>query len=402
MSSLHHRAGLLIAGLLGTSAVVAACAGSDVDPPELSPEDAGGDRAAPDVIEGGATDAGSDTNAPLGDACSSAGWCSIDVDRNLSFDDLWPLEGGSAVAIASRDGRSAVLVYEQSSWQVIHQVPFVLTSVWADSANVWVSGGEAGYVAHGHRDGADWKWSVRPISVQTPVTVIRKVGEHDLYALADARVWRSVDDGSNWAVDFGGDVPADETTLASLTATSTDDVWVTGARGIFPSCALVAHKSGGAWVTVVEGTPDPEQFWPPVCLGVGSAVPLTGPAGIAAATASNELVTFVEGNPDYFVARIRHLSDGGVDVATSNTSLELSHPRSRRSLWGASADDLYIAGFSAVRRGRNLWADGGSWEVSTVAREGFALVKSFNVVRGTRSDDVWLAGESYVFHKTVH
>lgn len=405
MSSVH-RAGLIALGFLATSAVVAACAGSDEAGTDLSPtDDAGGvDRGAPDV-EGDASDAGPDANAPPRDACSSAGWCSIDVDPQLTFVDLWPLEGGSAVAISTRDGRSAVVVYEQSSWKVIYEVPFALGTIWATQTDVWVAGGEAGYVAHGRRGSANgaWTWTARSIDVPTAVSVVWGTGGHEVYAIADTRVWRLAGDGADggdWAVDFGGDAPEADTKLVALTGTGGDDVWVTGARGTFPACGFVAHKTAGAWEMVIEGTPDPDSFWPPLCLPVGSAVPVNGPATIAAATAPGELVTIVEAFETYIAARVRHGSDGAIDVATSDLSPQLSHPRQRRSIWGASADDVYVAGFSAVRRGKDLWADGGAWSVSTVAIDGIALVKPFHVVRGTRSDDVWLAGESYVFHKT--
>ena len=403
MSSLH-RAGLIVLGLLGTSTVVAACAGSDEEP--MIPSDdaggGGGDGAAPDVVEGDVSDAGSDTNAPSQDACTSAGWCSLGVDPQLSFLDLWPLEGGSAIAIAARNGRSAVMEYEGSAWQIIHEVPFVLGSLWATKTDVWVAGGEPGYVAHGHREGTVWKWSVRSIPVQAPVSTVWGTGEQELYALADARVWRLADDDADWAVDFGGEVAGVDTTVTALTGTGKDDVWVTGARGAFPACGFVAHKRGGSWVTLIEGDPDPTFPWPPACLPVGSAITVHGPATIAGATAPNELVTIIEELDYNVVARIRHAADGGVDMATSNLPAETSFPRDRRSIWGTSADDLYLAGFSKVRRGKGLWADGGSWEISTVALEGIPLVKLFHVVRGTRADDVWLAGESYVFRKTIH
>jgi hypothetical protein len=401
-----HRAGLIALGLLAASAVVAACAGSD-EGLQVPSDDAGGaDGGAGPDVESDASDAGSDTDALLRDACSSAGWCATDVDSKLSFDDLWPLPGGAAVAVASRDGRSAVLLYERSSWHVIHEVPFVLTSVWADTADVWIAGADPGYVAHGHRQGnngidPEWNWTAHPIPVQTPVAVVRGTGEHEVYALADTRVWRLAEDGGGWAVDYGGDAPAPDTTFSSLSGTSKDDLWLTGNRGIFPPCAVVAHKTGGTWVTVIDGTADPFGPWPPVCEPPEGAVPLVAYPNIATVTAPNELVTFAEGIDGYIVARMRHLPDGGLEIAQHNIPTQPQIPiRDRRSIWGASADDLYLAGFSKVSRGRNLWGDGG-WEISTVSYEGLPLATQFNVVRGTRSDDVWLAGESYVFHKTI-
>ena len=402
-----HRAGLIALGLLAASAAIAACAGSD-EGPAVPSDDAGGTDAgaAPDV-ESDASDAGSDADALLRDACSSAGWCATDADPKLSFDDLWPLPGGAAVAVASSDGRSAVLLYERSSWHVIHEVPFVLTSVWADTADVWIAGADPGYVAHGHRQGnngidPEWNWTAHPIPVQTPVAVVRGTGENEIYALADTRVWRLTEDGGGWAVDYGGDAPAPDTTFSSLSGTSKDDLWLTGNRGIFPPCAVVAHKTGGAWVTVIDGTADPFGPWPPVCEPPEGAVPLVAYPNIAAATAPNELVTFAEGIDGYIVARMRQLPDGGLEIARHDMPFDPQIPvRDRRSIWGASADDLYLAGFSKVSRGRNLWADGGGWEISTVSFEGLPLATQFHVVRGTRSDDVWVAGESYVFHKTI-
>ncbi len=404
-----HRAGLIALGLLAASAVVAACAGSDETLGTIPADDGGGDGgdgAAPDVIDSDAADAGGDSTIAK-DACSSAGWCATDVDPKLSFDDLWPLPGGAAVAVASRDGRSAVLLYERSSWHVIHEVPFVLTSVWADTADIWIAGADPGYVAHGRRQGnngidPEWNWTAHPLPVQTPVAVVRGTGEHEVYALADTRVWRLAEDGGGWAVDYGGDAPAPDMTFSSLSGTSKDDLWLTGHRGIFPPCAVVAHKTGGAWVTVIDGTADPWGPWPPVCEPPEGAVSLVAYPNIATATAPNELVTFAEGIDGYIVARMRHLPDGGLDIAQHDMPFDPQIPiRDRRSIWGASADDLYLAGFSKVRRGRNLWADGGGWEISTVAFEGLPLSTQFHVVRGTRSDDVWLAGESYVFHKTI-
>ncbi|MDF2695577.1 MAG: hypothetical protein K0S65_3960, partial [Labilithrix sp.] len=122
-----------LAAVTLASTVGAACA--DSDSPGLEPVDDGGrpDAPRPDASSDGAVDADADARAPGAvDACSAAGWCATDVDRRLSFDDLWPLEH-SAVAVASRAGRSAVLLYEDSSWKVIHEVPFLLASVWASA-----------------------------------------------------------------------------------------------------------------------------------------------------------------------------------------------------------------------------------------------------------------------------
>ena len=235
-----RRAGLVALGLLAASAVVAACADSDETLGTIPGDDAGGgDGAAPDVIETDAADAGSDADAVLRDACSSAGWCATDVDPKLSFDDLWPLPGGAAVAVASRDGRSAVLLYERAKWNVIHEVPFVLTSVWADTANIWIAGADPGYVAHGRLQGnnginPEYSWTAHPLPVQTPVATVRGTAEHEVYALADTRVWRLAEDGGGWEVDYGGDAPAADTTFFSLSGTSKDDLWLTGARGVFP------------------------------------------------------------------------------------------------------------------------------------------------------------------------
>lgn len=402
-----HRVGWLAASLLGASGIVAACAGNEDDAPQVATEDAGTDEGGTidlvDAADGAVTDAGIEADAPATDACSSAGWCSLEVDPRLSFDDLWPLEGGTVFAITSRDGRSSVVVREQATWTTIHDVPFVLTSVWASATDVWIAGGRPGFVAHGHRSADAWTWTDRSIAVQAPVTALWSTGRGEIYALADTRLWRraGADDAGTWTVEVGGDEPAPETSLTAVTGTSDDDVWLTGSRGYFPECGFVMHKSGGVWETVVEGTPDPAQPWPPACVSLGTLPSLNGPAAIATATASRELVTFVDGFTNPLVARIRHRADGTVDVAVSDAPVELGSPAQRRSIWGASADDLYLAGFSAVRRGRNLWADGGSWNISTVAFEGIALVKPFKVVRGTQQNDVWLAGESYVFHKTV-
>lgn len=402
MSSLH-RAGWLVSGLLGISAAAAACAGSEDQPADLVSEDAGsGDHSVPDVVEVDANDAGTDATVVDIDACSSAGWCSLDVDSHLTFNDLWPLESGSIVAIASRDGRSQVVTYDSSSsWRIIYEVPFVLTSVWASGTDVWVSGAEPGYVAHGHRDSTGWTWNTRTIPVQTQVTRVWSPGDGEIYALADTRLWRLESEATDWVVDFGGDAPDPDLTLGAITGTTKDDLWLTGGRGNFPSCAFVRHKTAGTWEAVVEGTPDTEIFWPWTCKPVGSAPFFTGPAGIATATASREVVTFIEGFDSYFVARIRHAEDGTVDIATSTLANTYGYAVERTSIWGASADDIYISGYSKVNRGRNVWGDAGSWEISTVAFGGIALVKPFNVVRGTRSDDIWLAGESYVFHKTI-
>jgi len=404
-----HRAGVIALGLLAASAVVAACASADETLGTVPTDDAGGGGdGAPDAIESDAADAGSDSTIAAKDACSSAGWCATDVDPKLSFDDLWPLPGGAAVAVASRDGRSAVLLYERSKWNVIHEVPFVLTSIWADTANIWIAGADPGYVAHGRLQSnnginPEYTWTAHPLPVQTPVAVVRGTEEQEVYALADTRVWRLPEDGGGWEVDYGGDAPASETTFSSLSGTSKGDLWLTGVRGIFPPCAVVAHKTGGAWVTVIDGTVVDPWAWPPACEAPEGAVPWVAYPEIATSTAPNELVTFAEGVDGYYiVARMRHLADGGLDIAHHNIPTQPQIPlRDRRAIWGASADDLYMAGYSKVNRGRNLWADGGGWEISTVSFEGLPLSKQFHVVRGTRSDDVWVAGESYVFHKTI-
>lgn len=392
-----RSAALVVIASMSASAVAAACADSEV--PRFDPAEDGGPPGArrPD---GAADDAGADVDADAlapdrVDACSAEGWCATEIDPQLSFDDLWPLEE-SAVAVASRDGRSSVRLYEGSSWKLIHEVPFLLASVWASTEDVWVSGAD-GYVAHGRRSGNGWAWAwtAHPLPISAPVAGIWVSGAGDVYALASARVWRlppnpAGPDAGGWSVDYG-DVSAPETKLTALIGRNDGDIWVTGERGMFPRCALVAHKTAAGWVTVLDETPADFS-----CAAADGGVVLGAPVGKGAATAAGELVAISELGltvPMSFV-RVRHLADGSVEIAHAPRSANV------KSIWGVAADDLYAASFSVVERGRDIWTDGGSWQVSTVAFEGIPITRPFHVVRGTRSDNVWLAGESYVFHKT--
>lgn len=390
------------------AAVAAACA--DAESPAEPVLDDGGpdaspDTAPPDAASDAADDADGDARAPnVADACSAAGWCATDLDPDVTVDDLWPLEG-SAVAVASRGGRSSVLRYAGSSWTVIHQVPFLLVSIWASANDVWVSGQE-GNVKHGHRGADGWTWTDHPLAVPGVVSTVWGTGAHDVYALADGRVWRlplgpdgAPPAGSGWLVDYGSaSGPDPDVTLVSLTGRTHDDLWVTGSRGSFPLCGLVLHKTGGAWVSVVDGTPTlpATPFEPPTC-ETSDAVVLMSAFGKGTAIAEGELVALTEAGftEAASFARVRHRQDGGAELALAPRTADV------KSLWGVSADDLYAASFSVVERGQDIWTDAGAWQISTVAFEGIAIAKPFYVVRGTRSDNLWLAGESHAFHKST-
>jgi len=404
-----HRlrsASLAALSLAFASAVAAACA--DAGSPADTILDGGGPDTSPDTSPpDAASDAGADGDARgsnVADACSAAGWCATDLDPSLTVDDLWPLEG-SAVAVASRGGRSSVLLYADASWSVIHQVPFLLVSIWASANDVWVSG-QAGSVKHGHRGDDGWTWTDHPLAVSSVVSTVWGTGAHDVYALADGRVWRlplesdgAPPAGSDWLVDYGSaSGPEPDVTLVSLTGRTEGDLWVTGSRGSFPRCGLALHKTGGAWVNVVDSTPTPSAtpFEPPRCATSG-AVALMAPFGKGTAIAEGELVALTDVGPTQptSFARVRHHEDGGAELTLAPRIADV------KSLWGVSADDLYAASFSVVERGQDIWTDAGAWQVSTVAFEGIALAKPFYVVRGTRSDNLWLAGESHAFHKST-
>ena len=204
---------------------------------------------------------------------------------------------------------------------------------------------------------------------------------------------RRPSDAAAWSVDYGAaSAPEPEVTLSALVGRSENDIWVTGQRGSSPSCGLVAHKTAEGWDTVIDEAPMDFSS----CVSSGGGAVLGGPVGKGASTADGELVALVDpgiGVPLSFI-RIRHVpgEDVALDLAPRTVSLT--------SLWGTTSDDLYATRFSLVERGSDIWTDGGAWGVSTVAYEGIPITKPLHVVRGTRSDNVWVAGESYVFHKT--
>ncbi len=241
------------------------------------------------------TPAATRTIGDKGDACSSAGWCSLDVDSRLTFNDLGRSKSGAIVAIASRDGRSQVVTYDSSS-SVAHHLRSSVRAHLGLGKQARTSGSPAPSPATSRM--AIGTAQVGPEYADDPCP---NAGELRMVAGRRRRFTRSRTRGfqhlasetADWTVDFGGDAPDPELTLGAVTGTNAmllrqGDRYGSPARCASSLCACRGRKRAvGTWEALAgahagsEHAPGrqcatPSQQRAPVFMGL---------AGIAMATA---------------------------------------------------------------------------------------------------------------------
>ena len=73
-------------------------------------------------------------------------------------------------------------------------------------------------------------------------------------------------------------------------------------------------------------------------------------------------------------------------------------------VWAASDDPVWVladrGGVGGIVRGTNVWSDAGSYEISTLVRDGVPNIEMLVRLRGT-ANTLWAAGKGNVYRKTL-
>jgi len=444
-----------IALLSGAFGALVACAATGTQEsnggPSVDPGDAGatvlGDAHAASVD---ATDEG--FGQPQ--VCSPAGWCTTELPSNsLEVRDVWPVGDRAFALVYDQDLGTKVLEWDaMGGWKFID--PKVEYGVYEFPMNVWapdenevfvasrnlsalfgiVGGSFGGFVYHGTRPvppETSWSWTRTQIDCEglsflqsgQGIPFLSGTGRDGVYTAVCGGVYRlnrdaPVDDagldggsasvGERWERDysvgdemFGG--------FTAITATKTGDMWFAGVRSPFAGseneCVLLIRKSSDGYTTLIDGVPSPDTG----CAAKPGAVALDGEFGDVHAPAKDVVVASLryttypptQPRPDE-LARVM-LVEGDVQVA--RTSASGTFDGQLTSVWGASADDVWVigsrlSGGGMILRATSVW-DGGTFAFSTLAINGSPNTEQLFRIRGTSNQNIWAVGKNSAYLKST-
>ncbi|MDF2696704.1 MAG: hypothetical protein K0S65_5087 [Labilithrix sp.] len=394
-------------------AVACAATGSETLPREEDKDSGPAVVPEPDSGMTVEVDSGPDGNAPEL-PCSPAGWCvTATADPATNFYEVAPVTG-AAYALAWVRGRTTFMVFDGAQWNAVpHEhwdgVPKgqkILEALWAQKRSEVFVGGAEGFVARGTEQNGTWTWEREPFPTIDTVRSVWGDADGTMYATTENVLYRrSGAAGSTWTVEFDPRTEADATPelaglkLAAVFGTSSDDLWLTGAA---VPCMVIFHKSAEGWATLAQGTPtigDPEYC--------SFSIP-PDPVDPWSFDHRPHIVHPHSVGRDAFIA-VAQTKSYGSDAFPIRAVIEppgtlrmkvLTYERGMQSAWTSTGSRSYIAGFGRVLVNPDP-LDGGSWEISSIALNGKATLKQFEVIRGTSESDLWLVGDSYALHKTT-
>jgi len=441
----------LLSGAFGALVACAATGAQDSngEQPSVDPDDAGstvlGDAHAAPVD---ATDEG--FGQPQ--VCSPAGWCTTELPLSgLELRDVWPV-GDRAFAFAlDEDYATKFLEWDPIGgwkfidWKLDFSVYEQPMSLWAPDENElfvasWnlsgafgiVGGSLGGIVYHGKRPvppETNWSWTRTRIDCDglslsqngQARPFVSGTGRDEVYAALCGRVYRlnrtaPVGDagldggpaslGERWELDYSDE---DEMfgAFTAVTTTKTGDVWFAGVRSSYfgidsSECALLIRKSSDGYQTLIDGVPSPGA----ACVAKPGVAVLDGHFADVHAPAKDVVVASLqhlgEPRPDELL-RLR-LVDGDVQVARASASGTFDGQLI--SVWGASADDVWIVGGrpalngSLILRATSVW-DGGAFTFSTLAINGSPNPGMLFRIRGTSNENIWAVGRYVAYIKST-
>ena len=435
------RASIVLATASASLAIIAACAGSEdeppvpIDPPPATIPDAGApDADIPDVDV-------PDTRLP---DCSSAGWCITPFpDENLDFRDIWPLEDVAFAIAESRTEGVKFLEWKKSTnaWEYIDDLSqngagsgTFAGGVYAPSANEVYFAVGASYVYHGKRPVAPetkWTWTQTKLPdgiaghptthdhgrpryniTNEPVAAfgIWGAGANDVYAHYSNTIFRRDPEGGTWSAVYTVDDLESEGEHAFFRAasgTGPDDIWFVGARDrLYYSCPLVVRKTANGWERVADGVVHDDTFAPcseragTLHIGNGFGGWITDIQPVSA----NEYVALHDEIEFGFLKQVEltrfRVSESGHSFEQSVVPVKLATssgpPPIMSSLW-RGAGETWFTSWGLVLRG----TDDGTYSVSTLSRDGAPVRTQFHKIRGTSNQDLWAIGARHAYHKTT-
>ncbi|MSP62657.1 MAG: hypothetical protein EXR72_20475 [Myxococcales bacterium] len=227
--------------------------------------------------------------------------------------------------------------------------PLGLAGVWGSAARDVYVVGEKGTILH---SGGDGKWAAQPSGTAARLTALWGSGPKDLYAVGDTQVILHATGAGDWKVEFNqpGTPP-----FVAIWGSGPKDVWAIGRE--------IWHSNGnGKWDPRVNSNH-------PTLAGVSGS----GPEDVY-------IVGSVAGN--LFNGMILHSHSHGPWNESPN------HPAQLRAVWGAAADDVWAAGFTAADRGVIIHTTGNdTWALEPGVPQGQLLA-----LWGATLGPVWAVG----------
>jgi hypothetical protein len=269
--------------------------------------------------------------------------------------DIWG-DGADNVWIAATDG--SLLHFDGDGWfKAPEQSKKALRAVWGDKSGGIVGVGLSGSVL---RYGGDAWRTNPPRVVSSDLMTLWGAPGQGLLALGGGQsaVW----DGTGWQATNAGPYAIEGSRLAG---TSSKDVWAVNVSG----SSLLDHFNGATWTPVYTVTsPGSPVIYSPlsdVWTSAANDIWAVGPAP----TEGNGVLVHSDG-------AAWTLFDSGVPVNLT-------------SVWGSARDDVWATTSSEAV----LHFDGATWTPSTLsAMSTSPSTTTWQLVRGTAKDDVWLFG----------
>ena len=343
------------------------------------------DSGAPDA-DPGPTDAGADaSDASLTKpTCTKQGWCHTVVPDAQTLRDVWG-DGQGTVWTVSTQGN--ILRWDGKAWVQSYAAGTALYAVWGSGpTDLWVGG--ANGLLHGTGTSPSTiTWTAVPASV--PVYSIWGTGAADVWAVGYTAVPASSFNGGrilHYAGPGAGPDPDTDWTSDPVSTelpgrfnkvwgTGADDVWVAGDTGYSSGRALHRRPDGAGGFT-----------W-------SSAGPAAASSNFRGAASISRTDVFLLGfGPAGTYYRGASADDGATFTWTKYDTVDYAHI----AVWGADANDIWLGGiFGRLRH----W-DGVKWSIGQIALDDLLpVIKTFNALWGTGTDDVWAVGEGIALHK---
>lgn len=403
-------------------AVTVACADSGADG-DGAIVDAGADEH--EVLDAAASSIDSSVDAAVEiPNCSPAGWCETALpDVDLRVVDVWPFENHTLAVAVSETLGTKVLEWTEADaqWRYIDdttqndsEMGAYVGSMWAPSEEELYFTVAPGYVYHGTKaapPAADWTWTRTALPnvgasknygtpIKYPPLGVWGTNSSNVYAWLENTIfhWTRDDAGTqSWVTEYVADdaqPPYERLFFTAAGGPNADDVWFVGSRFTnFAECPLVVRKTTAGYERIADGslaTYACEQNGP---LMIGGAE-----GGLSdLQTAAGKLVALKGGRTP-----VRFSFDGDgylAEVATTlPASLGLEDGEKLLSMW-ADANTAWLSGGFVVH-GIDVWSNG-TYEISTLARNGAPIVRAFWQVRGSSNTNLWAVGDFHALHKTT-
>jgi len=433
-----------IAGVSVALSAAVACAASGEEPTATPLPEDGGPASVADAEVPDAADSAVPSDVVTGPStCSDAGWCVVPLPTpEMTMTDIWPLDGHAFGLV-----ESAVVEWDESvgHWVYIDDgstrdlSDALLTTIWAPNKDeVYftaiarspkvAASAHSPYLFHGTRAAPPdqgWTWTRIDFGCEaTGAPQVWGTGPDDVYLWAcktvhhldrnaspDAGVAADADAGtsSRWVPEFVDDDldPFNPLETLGITGSGPDDVWFVGVRGALwilgGGCAVVVHKTAAGYQRIVDGqagifTTDCTEK--PGTTMLAGALTNLGGGGTLQSTGNGRAVgTLWTLEPENDLVEIDATGDGAsVVTVAKRPGVKVS------GAWAGSKDPVWLLadrnGVGGIVRGTNVWSDEGSYEISTLVRDGVPNVGALWRLRGS-ANALWAAGVGYAYRKTL-